>query len=180
MEDGVDGYVFSDPVLEWVTVRRGDEGLRSRAGVLVETPRIGELLRLSPCLLSGSRTDERTGEMGGKASSMGFLGIRTRLGEPEGLAGRRCCGEYKMWPEPLTPGMDCVRDMGGARLVVERDREWAPESGEALRGRYGMKVDEGHEGEAGEAGEMGLGSVLRLTLGLRTTSMSSVEAELGL
>lgn len=65
--------------------------------------------------------------------------------------------------------------------MVERDLEWAPESGEALRGRYGMmKEDEGHEGEAGEAGDIGLGSVLRLMLGLRTTSRSRVEAELGL
>lgn len=86
-----------------------------------------------------------------------------------------------MWPEPLTPGMDWVRDIGGARLVVERDLEWAPESGEAFRGRYGMKVEVAHEDEVGEAGEIGLGSVLRLRVGgLRRTSMSSVEAEFGL
>lgn len=74
-----------------------------------------------------------------------------------------------------------MRDMGGARLVVERDREWEPESGEAFRGRYGMKVEAAHEGEAGEAGEVGLGSVLRLSGdGLRRTSMSRVESVFGL
>lgn len=70
-------------------VLRGDDGRRSRAGVLDEKPRIGELLRLSPCLRSGSSTDVRTGEIGGKASSAGFRGIRTRLGDPEGLVWRR-------------------------------------------------------------------------------------------
>lgn len=92
-DDGVEGYVTNDPVLEWVTVRRGDEGRRSRAGVLVETPKMGELLLLSPCLRSGSRTEARTGEVGGKDSSVGFRGARTRLGELEGLAGRCCWGE---------------------------------------------------------------------------------------
>lgn len=87
MEDGVDGYVFSDPVLEWVTVRRGDEGLRSRAGVLVETPRIGELLRLSPCLLSGSRTDERTGEMGERPRPWASLGFGHGWESPRGWQG---------------------------------------------------------------------------------------------
>lgn len=95
-----------EPVLEWVTARRGDDGRRSLAGVLVETPKTGELLRLSPCLRSGSRTEALIGEVGGNASSTDFRGARTRLGEPEGLAGRRCCGEKRMWPEPLTPGMD--------------------------------------------------------------------------
>lgn len=72
--------------------------------------------------------------------------------------------------------------MVGARLLVERDLVWAPESGEAFRGRYGMKVEEGHEGEAGEAGDIGLGSVLRLRAagGLRRTSRSNEDMEFGL
>ena len=88
-EDGVGGNVPREPVLEDVKARRGEDGRRSRAGVLVEAPIMGELLRLSPCRCSGSRTDVRTGEMGGKASSAGFRGIRIRLGDPEGLPGRR-------------------------------------------------------------------------------------------
>lgn len=40
-----------------------------------------------------------------------------------------------MWPDPLTPGMDWVRDMAGGRLAVEREREWEPERGEVVRGR---------------------------------------------
>lgn len=70
-------------------LRRGEDGRRSRFGVLMEAPRIGELLRLSPCLRSGSRIEVLIGDVGGKASSAGFRGMRTRLGEPEGLAGRR-------------------------------------------------------------------------------------------
>lgn len=80
-------------MLEDVNVRRGEDGRRSRAGVLVETPMMGEVLRRS-CICSGSRTEVRTGEIGGKASSAGFRGIRTLLGDPEGLPGR-CWGEKK-------------------------------------------------------------------------------------
>lgn len=76
-------------------LRRGEDGRRSRAGVLVEVPIMGEVLRFSPCLCSGSRTEVRMGEMGGKASSAGFRGIRTLLGDPEGLPGR-CWGRNKI------------------------------------------------------------------------------------
>lgn len=67
---------------------RGETGRRT-LGTLVELPRLGELLR-SECLRSGSSTDVLTGEAGGKASSSGFRGVRTLLGEPEGLLGRSC------------------------------------------------------------------------------------------
>ena len=40
-----------------------------------------------------------------------------------------------MWPEPVTPGMDCVRDMGGADVWIDLDLECVPESGDAVRGR---------------------------------------------
>ena len=81
-----------------------------------------------------------------------------------------------MWPEPLTRGMDRVRDIGGARLVTERDREWAPESGEAVRGRYGIEMD--GEAQDGELGDAGLGSVLRRMVGgLRSTSVSRDDRE---
>lgn len=67
--------------------------------------------------------------------------------------------------------------MGGARLVTERDLKCEPESGEALRGRYGMKVEADHE----EAGEVGQGSVLRLIVGgFRKKSTSREETEVGL
>lgn len=89
MEEGVDGGSMGmEPVLECVTLRRGDDGRRIRAGVLVEIPMTGELLLLSGWRRSGSRTDDRMGDVGGKASSTGFRGIRTRLGDCEGLAGR--------------------------------------------------------------------------------------------
>lgn len=88
MEDGVDGGMDSDPVLECAMLRRGEDGRRSRWGLLVETPRLGELL-LSRWARSGSMTDDRTGDGGGNASSSGFRETRTLLGEPEGLSGRR-------------------------------------------------------------------------------------------
>lgn len=91
-------------MLEDVKDRRGEDGRRSRAGVLVEMPIMGEVLRLS-CLCSGSITEVRTGEIGGKDSSAGFRGIRTLLGDADGLPGR-CWDKNRIWPEPLTPGMD--------------------------------------------------------------------------
>lgn len=50
-----------------------------------------------------------------------------------------------MWPEPLTPGKDRVRDMEGAEvmLVADRERVCEWESGEAVRGRKGIAVGEG-------------------------------------
>lgn len=73
--------------------------------------------------------------------------------------------------------MDCVRDIGGARLATDREREWEPESGEAVRGRYGMPVVVDQEGEIGERG---LGSVLlRRVGGFLRLSKSSGEGKLG-
>ena len=120
MEVGVEGTAGVGPPPAWA-LRSGEGGRRSLGTLLVETPRIGELLR-SGCLRSGSRTEVRTGEGGGNDSSRGFRGVRILLGEPEGLLGRSC-GEYRIWPEPLTPGADWVREMGGARLAAERDLE---------------------------------------------------------
>ena len=68
-----------------------------------------------------------------------------------------------MRPEPLTPGIDWVLDMGGPRLATERDREWPPERGEAVRGRYGMLAVVGPQD--GDIGEEGFGSVLRRKVG---------------
>ena len=76
-----------------------------------------------------------------------------------------------MWPDPLTPGMDWVRDMAGGRLAVERERECEPERGEVVRGRYGM-AGEDQEGDVGER----VGSVLRrMVRGLRRSSNSEGE-----
>lgn len=68
-----------------------------------------------------------------------------------------------MCPAPLTPGSDCVRAIGGARLLAaDRDREWPPDNkGDALRVRKGSWLG-AHEGEIGEVGE---GSVERRKLG---------------
>ena len=59
--------------------------------------------------------------------------------------------------------MDCVREIGGAKLFAERDREW-PERGDVVRGRYGMD-DKADGAQDGEDGEVGLGSVLRRIVG---------------
>ena len=49
--------------------------------------------------------------------------------------------------------MDWVRDIGGAKLAVDRDLECEPDSGEVVRGRYGKDgVDVLHEGDAGDVG----------------------------
>lgn len=132
-------------------LRSGDEGLRRRPVLFVETPRMGELLpswRGRWC--SGSRTEERMGDSGGNASSRGFRGVRwppeaEREGDPggppEGLSGLPKApprGDSRTWPEEAKPGMDWVRDMGGgSRLAAEREREWRPaaDRGEAVRGR---------------------------------------------
>lgn len=82
--------MLKEPVLELDMARKGDAGRCSRAGVLVEVPKMGELLLRSPWRRSGSRTEARTGDVGGKDSSTGFRGMRIRLGEFEGLAGRLC------------------------------------------------------------------------------------------
>lgn len=138
-------------------LRKGDDGRRIR--LFVETPRLGELLR-SLWVRSGSRTEDRTGEGGGNASSSGFRGARTLLGDPEGLSGRRNWGN-SIWPDPVKPGSDCVRDIGGARLATERERECVPESGEVVRGRYGRDGRDVVGAQEGALGVVGLGSVLR-------------------
>ena len=152
-------------MLECATLRRGEDGRRSRWGLLVEIPKLGEVLP-SRWVRSGSMTDDRTGDEGGNASSSGFRGTRTLLGEPDGLSGRRSWGDKRMWPELLEakPGMDWVRDMGGARLATDRERPWPPppERGDAVRGRYGRVVMGVQDGVLGEAG---LGSVLRRWFG---------------
>lgn len=96
------------------------------------TVNVGELLRSRLPLRSGSMTELRTGDEG-KASSTGFRGVRTRLGEPDGLPGRSDGGN-SMWPDPLTPGIDCVRDMGKPTLAADLDLAW-PDKGEVVLGR---------------------------------------------
>lgn len=51
---------------------------------LIPKPRFGALLR-SDSFRSGWKIDVRVGELGGKASSAGFLGARARLGDTDGL-----------------------------------------------------------------------------------------------
>lgn len=90
LDEGVEGKTERELVLGGAKLRSGDAG-RRRFMVLKEVPRIGEVL-LSPGVdrRSGSRTEVRTGDVGGNASSTGFRGVRTRLGDPDGLAGRSC------------------------------------------------------------------------------------------
>ncbi len=91
-------------------------------------------------------TETRVGDMGGKASSTGFRGVRATgarflLGEPEpeGLSERAWDDDElrRMCPAPLTPGRDWVRTMGGARLMADRERTcWEPpDNGDVVRGR---------------------------------------------
>jgi hypothetical protein len=75
----------------------------------------------------------------GNTSSTGFRGVR--IGLRTGLAGR--CTETDKWPAVLIPGIDCARDMAGARELVEDfDRRCPREYGEVFRGRYGMRGEE--------------------------------------
>lgn len=62
----------------------------------------------------------------------------------------------------MRPGIDCVRDIGGARLAVDCDRMCPADSGDAVRGRYG--IDDREEYVCGLV-DVGLGSVLRLGVG---------------
>jgi hypothetical protein len=79
---------------------------------------------------------------------------------------------------PLTPGIDCVLVMVGARLAADLDLECEmPERGEVVRGRYG--IDDGPH--PGELGDEGLGSVERRRVGgFLVTSISKVEGADGL
>jgi hypothetical protein len=126
----VDGKAEYSVAAGWLMWRRGDDGRCKRAAALLGGPRPGEVLRS----WWWSRTDDRTGDTGGKDSSTDLRGGRIRWGEPRGLSGR-AWGRKRMWPEPETPGKDWVRDMAGGRLAVERDRECEPASGEVVRGR---------------------------------------------
>lgn len=74
LEEGVEGML-----------RNGDD-VRLIRGMLVDDPRLGDVLR-SIERRSGSNTEVRTGEVKGKPSSAGFRGVRTRWGD-DGLAGR--------------------------------------------------------------------------------------------
>lgn len=66
-----------------------------------------------------------------------------------------------MWPAPLTPGRDCVRAMGGARLAADLDRMCVLDRGDAFRVRNGNA-----EGiQDGEVGDVGEGSVARRKFG---------------
>jgi hypothetical protein len=106
-------------------------------------PSIGELLRSdeSGVLSSADKSPvslmcprPRFGRLG-NTSSTGFLGVRTRLGDPAGLEGR-CSGEESMWPAALNPGKDCARVIGCARaLVVDFDLKCPREYGDVFRGR---------------------------------------------
>jgi hypothetical protein len=145
--------------------RSGEEGLRDRVKLdPAGRPRTGELLlstargvysssKIAPFSLT-LRSD-RTG-MTGNASSTGFRGTRTRLGDPSGLAGR-CIGEDSKCPLPLTPGIDCALIIGGASgLVEDFDRRWPLEKGDVFRGRYAREED----ARTGDRGDCGEGSVL--------------------
>lgn len=136
-----------------------------------------ELVELgsSGCLFSLSKTEDRIGEVGGYASSIGFFDTRVLLGEPKGLAGRNT-GGYIIRPEPSTPGIDRVRPIaGGARLATDLDRPWPPDRGEVVRGRYGRDAAGDHDGELGEGG-----SVDRRRLGgLRSVSRPLVLIAVG-
>jgi hypothetical protein len=57
-----------------------------------------------------------------------------------------------------------VRDMGNVMLAAERDRVWAPDNGDAVRGRYGSGFMAGEDHD-GPVGDEGLGSVLRRSVG---------------
>jgi hypothetical protein len=105
----------------------GEAGRRWRDTVIWAggVARFGELFLSVIFRSEGSKTVIRTGDVGGKASSAIFRGTRTLLGElgdREGLSDRSW-GEYRIWPAPLTPGSDCVRDKGRAKEAADRDLE---------------------------------------------------------
>lgn len=102
-EDGVEGAVLAVVAVAfcWARYRRGEDALRVLKLAAGGRPRMGELLRsvalgvcssgTSPVSLMSlnASLDPRLG-MPGKTSSTSFLGVRIRLGEPRGLAGRAC------------------------------------------------------------------------------------------
>lgn len=114
MEEGVVGVVLLAVEFCWEIYRSGDAGRRVR-GKFVGwgKPRMGELLRSAALGVCSSEESPpvslislkpRAGRPG-KTSSTGFLGVRTRLGDPRGLAGR-CCGDISRCPAALNPGID--------------------------------------------------------------------------
>jgi len=172
-EDGVVG-VFAPGIEYWrERFRKGEAGRRLLGTVLFRgRPNVGELLLSSGLGVSSSSEIAETlcqmstgvrllGGNPGKTSSAGFLGVLLRCGEPAGLEGR-FCGVMNRWPAAFTPGMDCARDIGGARaLAVDLDLIWPRESGDVLRGRYGKTGDD----HPGEIGDEGVGSVERRMVG---------------
>lgn len=87
MDEGVDGGSSAELTLGCPRLRSGDTDLRIRAPLLVDDPRLGELL-LSLCPRPESSTEVRTGEDGGNASSRDLRGALDLLGDPKGLSGR--------------------------------------------------------------------------------------------
>lgn len=111
----------------WDIYLRGDDGRRVR-GKSADccNPRTGELLRSASTF--GSKGDGKPLSLipprplcanPGNTSSAGFLGVRTRAGDPSGLEGRRCCVFISRCPVELTPGIDCALDIGGAKVLAE-------------------------------------------------------------
>lgn len=74
-----------------------------------------------------------------------------------------------MWPDPLTPGIDCVRDMGKPKLAADLDLVW-PDRGEVVLGRNGRLEEVPQEPEVGEDG---FGSVERRGVGGFLTVLES-------
>jgi hypothetical protein len=95
-EDGVVGVVPLIKGLAGARCRKGEAGLRTRVKLPLEgIPKIGEALRsdifevsssIGGWPLSLTLIKARFGNPG-NTSSAGFLGMRTRAGEPKGLAG---------------------------------------------------------------------------------------------
>lgn len=77
-----------------------------------------------------------------------------------------------MCPAPFTPGSDCVRVMGGARLAAERDRAWEPDRGDVVRGRNG-RDEGGVQEEVGFGDESGESAWRRELSGFREKSRNS-------
>lgn len=126
-DEGVDGSEENDCADGGMAWRRGD-AVR-RCPMMVPSCCCGCCCRSPP-----SRTDVRTGELGGKASSAGLRRCLVLLGDPEGLSGRSS-GAGRIRPATSNPGMERVRDMGGgAKLAADLDRVWVPESGDVVLG----------------------------------------------
>ena len=118
MEAGVDGSGDMAFVTGGSACRRGDEVRLWWPLMAAVDPGVGELFLSGNCL-SCSRTEDRTGEVGGKTSSAGFLLGLCLLGDPEGLAGRSS-GDDRIRPAPSMPGIDLVRDIGGGARLQAR------------------------------------------------------------